>query len=376
MIVQPDCGWSVTAGLPGDPSFEVSVFTDYEDTGLSMPVPRTTYVVTDLIAGTLNDAVETALGVAAGFTTVMAFVANSYVDSPEVHVAYDTTEDDAPHEFAQSYQAGHPPIQRSAALLDTTLFNAVQECLLKPGLLGTPAGNQLGVAMVHYNEALRSVRPGGDVLVAEHLFMAAEALVRIVREREMQAAACVTDEQLLQHLGQPVPEYNANGAVISYLRRAIVFAGDRATHQALKKASDGFEHGFLSLTDIRAHLPQDIEETVRTVAPNYNDGVRATIFGTIDDDVHTPRDPTDFRELSFAPDLADLTCENGQLRLCLRPQITTDFRDGGSLSPTRLRLYRDLLADLVSRIGMSFTSRSGCSPAVDGNLAPGSAPSR
>jgi hypothetical protein len=178
VILPPDCGWSVIPGLPGDQPFEVSVFTDYVDAGFSVPVPRTTYVVIDLIEASLNDAVETALGVAGGFTTVMAFVANAYIDSPEVHVVYDTTEDEAPHEFAQTYRAENPPIPRSAALLDTTLFGAVQQSLLKPGLLGTPAGSQLGVAMVHYNEALRSLRPGGDVLVAEHLFMAAEALAR------------------------------------------------------------------------------------------------------------------------------------------------------------------------------------------------------
>jgi hypothetical protein len=266
--------------------------------------------------------------------------------------------------------AGHPPIPQSAALLDTQIFSAVQECVLKPGLLGTEAGNQLGVALVHYNEALRSMRPGGDVLVAEHLFMAAEALARMVRQRQMQASGCTTDEQLLRHLGQHVPEHNVNGAVLSHLRRAIVFADDQETHQALKKASDGLEHGFLSLTDIRAQvengaaliglahirtailsvldLPQEVEETLQSVTPNYNDGVRATIFGTIDDDKHSATSPTDFREISFGVDLADLVHEDGRLRLRLEPQIDTDFRGGGSLIPDRIRLFRDLLIERPS----------------------------
>jgi len=192
-------------------------------------------------------------------------------------------------------------------------------------------------------------------------------LARAIREHEMKAAACTTDEQLLQHFGQPVPEYNANGALLAYLRREMVFAGDSETHQALKKSSDGFEHGYLSLTDIRVHvengaasaglahirsgisrvlgLSEDVEQAVRAVAPNYNDDMRATLFGIIDDAAHAPSGPTEFRELSFALELADLAYENSQLRLRLTPQISADFQCGGSLIPDRLRLFRDLLVD-------------------------------
>ena len=83
VVLPPGSGWSLTAGLAEDPPFQVSVFTGYEESDWSAPVARVLYLVVDLAAASLQDAVAEALGSASGLTTIMAFVGNRV--RPRVH---------------------------------------------------------------------------------------------------------------------------------------------------------------------------------------------------------------------------------------------------------------------------------------------------
>jgi hypothetical protein len=126
----------------------------------------------------------------------MAFVGNRFVEAPELHAAYDTTGDGAEHEFVQTYQPSGDDLPELAAVLDTQSFQAVHDAIVRSDL-----GPRLGLPFVHYNEALRSLRPAGDVLAAEYLFMAVEALVGIVKKREMAARGSADEMELALQLG-------------------------------------------------------------------------------------------------------------------------------------------------------------------------------
>lgn len=57
VVLPPGSGWSLTVGLAEDPPFQVSVFTGYEESNWSAPVARVLYLVVDLAAASLEDAV-------------------------------------------------------------------------------------------------------------------------------------------------------------------------------------------------------------------------------------------------------------------------------------------------------------------------------
>lgn len=361
VVLPPGSVWSLTVGQADDPPLQVGVLTGYEESSWSAPVARVLYLVVDRAAASLEDAVIEALGSASGLTTIMAFIGNRYVESPELHVAYDTTGDRAEHEFVRTYRPEYGYLPEPAAVLDVESFQPVHDCLLRSDL-----GARSGMTLVHYNEALRSLRPAGDVLAAEHQFAAVEALAGIVRKREMQARGYTDELELAKCFGIDTTEpWKARNELTGYLRRTMIFSGDDVTHQALKKASDGFEHGYLPIVDVRKHaesgilpaafdhvrnaildlldLPEDLRGYLAATKPTYNDRIHANIRGVIDGGTSHPEDPTSFRELDFTVSLADVVPADGGLRLRLEPHVDPTFADGASLKDYSFLFYRERL---------------------------------
>ena len=148
--------------------------------------------------------------------------------------------------------------------------------------------------------------------------------------------------------------WEARNKLTGYLRRTIIFAGDDVTYQALKKASDGLEHGFLGISTIRTHaesgvlpaafdhvhtaildlldLPEDLRGYLAATRPTYNDRIHANIRSVVDGNTSAPELPTAFRELDFRVDLVDLVSADGGLQLRLEPRVDPNFSDGSVLT--------------------------------------------
>ena len=318
-------------------------------------------------AKSLDDAATEALGYSSGITTIMAFVGNCHVDSPELHVAYDVTGDAAGHEFTQAYLPDFGNLPQPGAWLDLGAFN-----VLHGRIADALYNSRLGLALAQYNEALRSLRPVGGALAAEHLFMAAEALVDLVKKQQMHAYGHVDEVGLAEHLGlditQPLKIHNL---LHSYLRQQVIFAGNQEVHRALKKASDGFEHGFLATTAIREFvdadgilmaafsyvrkaildllgLPTELGDNLMATLPTYNDRYHAVVRGIVDGSIDRMENPKDFKQLHFTLDAVGAHSENGELRLALNVTVETSFDDESevSLKDHTIWVYRNRLGEI------------------------------
>jgi hypothetical protein len=121
-------------------------------------------------------------------------------------------------------------------------------------------------AAANYGESLRRTEPASSVHALMHLWIAVENLTvaivdRLKREHDVRRLA-----DLGAVLGlKPAPgkDYIDERDIHGFVRRRDVFAGDDSTHAALRKASDGIEHGFLSFGDAR-DLVADIFDTAAT----------------------------------------------------------------------------------------------------------------
>lgn len=365
VIVPPDWGWQLTVGPDDEQQIRIAAFTRYEDIDSLVSIPRLLFWVVDLSAECLDEAATEALGHTSGLTTMMAFVGNCHVDSPELHVAYDVTGDNADHEFTQAYLPEHSSLPQPAAWLDLEAFNALHDRLADGGY-----NPRLGLALAQYNEALRSLRPVGGVLAAEHLFMAAEALVDLVKRRKMHAHGCADEVELAQYLGlDTTVTWKVHNALCSYLRQQVIFAADEEVHRALKKASDGFEHGFLPTTAIRGHVDADgilvaafryvrnsildlldlatpIRDSLAATLPTYNDRYHAVVRGLVSGESDRTEDPKRFKELNFTLNPTGAHAENEELRLTLSAAVDTSFSDGTELRDHNIWVYRNRLGEV------------------------------
>ncbi len=119
-----------------------------------------------------------------------------------------------------------------------------------------PQTDLLHRAVEAYRRALGHWIPEQRLMAGEFLFIAAEALSRFMLESRA-ASRSITPKNLAQLLKTSGPEA---------LRRQHlsdeIFAGDGAALQAMEDASNGFEHGYMSVDQVRGLLEPVLERSM------------------------------------------------------------------------------------------------------------------
>jgi hypothetical protein len=179
--------------------------------------------------------------------TLLAFCANTAVETPEVHIAYDASEGSTEREFMEVFlpdEGGHPREGRLARP------NEFTEVFRK--LDSSDETARITRAIQQYDEALRHWYFGGEWLSLSHLYMAVEALTEVAIEREC-ADRGIDQRELARQNGidPDDPERPRwKPALEAWCRAAVIFNSDTETYNAVKSASDGLEHGFMELSDV------------------------------------------------------------------------------------------------------------------------------
>jgi hypothetical protein len=137
-----------------------------------------------------------------------------------------------------------------------------------------------------YREALKYWTPESTLLAAEYLWMATEALSRGIVEAEA-AQRNMTPGNLaqLRKVAGPPTLYRL-------AREEVVFAEDADALDALGKASEGFEHGYMPIPDVRALAEPILERAARKVRHaliSVLDMPAADVTALLDPDLDEPR---------------------------------------------------------------------------------------
>lgn len=262
--------------------------TRYVKAGFEAPIPRELWAeVVGETTHSLTEAVETYAAIANELVPILATVCNAPCDELEVEVAFDATEGIDEHEFLQIHldsEGGMPSSGREFPKeLGARVFGALED---------SPSRDRLRRGCAYYREAIRYLRPGHQVQFAAYLWMAVEALTKVALD-----AACsdedVTDNELLVlwglvRAGEDQDVRAAKNALNGEVRRRLIFHGDAACMASTRKASDGFEHGFLDFAKVRDFALSAIEAGAA-------DHVRRAIFelsgvdGIVVDALREPR---------------------------------------------------------------------------------------
>jgi hypothetical protein len=123
---------------------------------------------------------------------------------------------------------------------------------------GHPQTDVLHRAIESYRRALGHWVPEEELLAGEFLFIAAETLSRFLVESRA-AAKGITPKNLARAV-QTDPE----GLRAGYLRDEI-FGSDEDALDAMRDASNGFEHGYVSVNDVRGLMDGVLERSMGLV---------------------------------------------------------------------------------------------------------------
>ena len=200
-------------------------------------------------------------------TSVLAVGANAIVEQPpELELIYDVTPDKKEHEFFQRFLPKLPPQIMQGRIANPSALVPLFEAFGKHA-----RADRLYQAATHYSVALNYWQPGYDLLALNHIWIGIETLTPPFLKWQCEQLGVEVDG--LYELWQ-LPETTNGGEKRSLLdaeiRKRLIFSGDEHCYRTTKKASDGFEHGFLSLKE--AH---SLARQAKTDAAGY---LRAAIF--------------------------------------------------------------------------------------------------
>lgn len=186
--------------------------------------------------------------------SVISLASNAAIEHPTVELAFEKNAADNEREFFQSFvrPEGYQLSEGRVASIRT-----ISELLEK--FLKSDDGDRLLRAANQYRLALDHWRAGTETLALAHCWMAVEALTKVQLRLLHKQHGTRLDEELAEILFIPLKELDAT------IRKRHLLGGDDECYKKAKKASDGFEHGFLEFDEINAHAVEVIERLAKYV---------------------------------------------------------------------------------------------------------------
>lgn len=262
--------------------------TNWKDEGYSAMVPRELLIEVRGFATSLDQAVSRFLDIARPFSTLLAFCANTYVGTLEVHLAFEAPEGASELEFLEVFVPDERGQVKEGRVVKVDEFSTLINALLR-----SKEQKRLGRALQQYDLALRYWYFGGEWLTMAHLYMAVEALTSaIIRLEREERSLDKTGLAKLANIDPDEPRWRP--ALETWIRANIIFQGDEATYHSAKSASDGLEHGFLDLQEVNRKA---IEASVSTFQYVRSAILRLLRVGEYRDSQLARRPPRDVQSL-------------------------------------------------------------------------------
>lgn len=239
----------------------ISYRTAFFDEGFESTVPREMWI--EAAGGesttTFVEVITAYTNAAASFIPVIAFCTNAYVGDAEPKIAFDNAPDKVTRDYFQSFV----PERRPAIPLPGRRVPSEAVVAVLEAVQASPSADRLRRAMGQYALALSHWLRGQETLALAFLYIGMETLVPVALERECARLGLTVDELMrswaITDNRVAVRRNKLNGEI----RQRVLFRGDSDLAAQAKRASDGFEHGFLDFGAVRSLAEQARDETGR-----------------------------------------------------------------------------------------------------------------
>jgi hypothetical protein len=199
-------------------------------------------------AESVEEAVTLFANLGGEFLQLMALIGNAAVLKEDLALVYETTEDAAKKDFFQRLKDSRTSEPIVFRIIDP------QWLLEAHRLIQThQSAHRIQRAIAHYAESLRVWHPMDMIRPATYLFMAVEAVGKVIEDRLLVEHACTKHDLAVKWGFEPKDESDRSHLwhFDGELRRRHIFEGNIETYQKLRKMSDGFEHAYLKFDHVR-----------------------------------------------------------------------------------------------------------------------------
>lgn len=241
---------------------EVKLRTRWVDSGFEAPIPRELWIEVRGKFSSIDNATAIASAVSSPLSVLLAFCANTYVGTPELHLAFAANAEGSEREFVQSFLP-----DETGLIKEGRVVKIDELAILTTAFLASQEQKRILRALRQYALSLPNWHFGSEWLALEHLYMAVEALTQSVIRQECSKRK--VDEPALARMHNIDPDDPERPrwkvALESWCKEQLIFSGDRATYQAAKDASDGLEHGFMDLRKVHKNALKAVDATFKHV---------------------------------------------------------------------------------------------------------------
>jgi hypothetical protein len=207
----------------------------------SKPVPMGLVVEVRGMASSLGEAIPAFASAAQGITPLLAMMGNSQIDDLAPEIAWEVTPGVNERAFFQQHLV-------EERLLMVARRKLTGDAILRflQAVATHPDAERIRRTMAQYHQALQNWEPGREILALAHLWMGVEALTPVVLRAELSRLG-IDRTALLAQWGVTQKQLD------SQVRLRLILKGDQDLYRKAKAASDGFEHGYLRVAEIKAN---------------------------------------------------------------------------------------------------------------------------
>lgn len=240
-------------GLP----VQMKFFTHYADEGYDVQLPQEMRIEIRGSAESIEGAIKNFSIAANTVLPAIALSANAYIDQVETILAFDISPNIDRRNFAQYYVER----ERGKELYEGRFINVDMAKAVIQAIYSSQNNVRAFRAANQYLLALHHWKPGRDSLCLAHLYMGIEALTELAIKRECRIES-VDKAGLAKKWGFDIEagdkdkRHQNRKTFDAEIRKRILFQGDEECYRLARQASDGLEHGYLSLNEVYDNASQ------------------------------------------------------------------------------------------------------------------------
>ena len=232
---------------------QYSSYWTESSTGVLIPTNLQMNLVVN--AATIDDATLIGQERAGSFIDLIAFCANAATGTAAIHQVLDISSGETARELREYYVlAGDTQLRPMRGVLPSDMGDVFT------ALHAFYSESRFTLALAHYQAALQFYQRPTLLFSFESLCIASETLAHLFLLREL-AVSGMSEEQCARSIGIDVDSRRGwKNDLRGRMRLKFIFSDDRDLYSSCKKASDGFEHGFMNPNEVRDTAMQSTEK--------------------------------------------------------------------------------------------------------------------
>jgi hypothetical protein len=211
-------------------------------------------------AATIDDATRIGQERAVSFIDLIAFCANAATGTAAIHQVLDISVGETARELREyCVRAADTHLRPMRGVLPKDMGEVFT------ALHASYSEGRFTLALAHYQAALQFFQRPTLLFSFESLCIASETLAHLFLLREL-AVTEMSEEEFARSIGIDVDARRGwKNDLRGRMRLKFIFSDDRDLYSSCKKASDGFEHGFMNPNEVREIAMQSTEKLFRLV---------------------------------------------------------------------------------------------------------------